>query len=233
MPRALSLRDPAFIGTVGSGWNPFSQVSALHGVWASDPSWSPPADGGAVTTWRNGGSVGGDPTQGTAANKPTYRASTAALNNRPTVEWDGNDSLSVDVADLSTPFCVLAVGSLAGSGVARSIVGFSTTTGLRLGVTSGNVWIVTDGTTLAAGTTNNSPHVLEAVVNGASSSLWLDGTQIASGGAGSSGLTHFVVGAANGSQWSGHIALALIYSGSTRNAQAARDAGAYYGITVA
>ena len=36
-----------------TGWT----TDPLHAVWASDPLWTPPADGGAVSSWRNGGSV--------------------------------------------------------------------------------------------------------------------------------------------------------------------------------
>ncbi len=35
-----------------TGWT----TDPVHGVWASDPLWTPPADGGAVSSWRNGGS---------------------------------------------------------------------------------------------------------------------------------------------------------------------------------
>lgn len=36
-----------------TGWT----TDPVHGVWASDPLWVPPADGGAVSRWRNGGSA--------------------------------------------------------------------------------------------------------------------------------------------------------------------------------
>lgn len=230
--RGLTLRDPPLVGK----FNPLDgakYLTPLHAVWAGDPAWTNPGDGNAVSSWRNGGSVGGDPAQATATAKPTFRASVAALNNRPAVEFDGGDSLNFDVADIAIPFYAVAVGVLSGSGVARTMLGFSTTTALRLGCSAGNAWFASDGTALAAGTTDSNAHVLEAVLNGASSSLRLDGTQIASGAGGNTGLARFVIGASNGNNWLGHIAFAAIYSGSSRDANLARALGYNYGITVA
>lgn len=236
--RGLTLADTALVGRVASGFNPFGAgfPTWTHASWAGDPAWANPGDGGAVSSIRNN-SGGGDPAQATVTAKPTYRASVAALGNRPALEFDGGDSLNFDVADINTPFYAIAVGALSGSGVARSLLGFSTTSGLRMGVTAGNLWIATAGTTLAGGTTDNNAHVLEAILNGASSSLYLDGTQIASGGGGNSALTRFVLGAANGSNWLGYGAFWGIVAGqTTRDAtivSSARAIGARYGITVA
>ena len=57
-------------------FNPLTSwtTDPVHGVWASDPLWTPPADGGAVSSWRNGGSVGTPNfTQATGTKQPTYR----------------------------------------------------------------------------------------------------------------------------------------------------------------
>lgn len=231
--RALTLSDAPLVAA-SAAFNPFSTLypTWAHAVWAGDPLWTPPADGGAVSSMRNN-SGGGDPAQGTAAAKPTYRAAVAALGGRPAIEFDGGDSLSFDVADMATPFYAVAVGVLSGSGAARTILGFSTTSALRLGVSATNLWFVSSGTSLSGGTADNNAHVFEAILNGASSSLWVDGTQIASGGGGSTALTKFVLGASNGNNWLGHGAFWALAAQSTRDAAFARALGARYGITVA
>ena len=49
--RATAAAAPSFNPL--TGWT----TDPVHGVWASDPLWVPPADGGAVASWRNGGST--------------------------------------------------------------------------------------------------------------------------------------------------------------------------------
>lgn len=59
----------------------------------------------AVGTWADGGSGAKDLTQGTAANKPTYRAAPTGFNNCAAVEFDGsNDKLNHATAVLSDAF---------------------------------------------------------------------------------------------------------------------------------
>lgn len=49
------------------------------------------SDGDPVGTWLDSSGHNNHVTQATAGSKPTYRASTASLNNKPTVEFDGVD----------------------------------------------------------------------------------------------------------------------------------------------
>lgn len=63
----MTVRFPAFAaawsddvcgGGGASSYNPLTDWTTppVHAVWAADPLWTPPADGGAVSSWRNGGS---------------------------------------------------------------------------------------------------------------------------------------------------------------------------------
>jgi hypothetical protein len=79
------------------------------------------------------------------------------------------------------------------------------------------------------------PIVLRAVYNGASSSLWLNGVQIAAGNAGSHTLTGLMIGAAftgTDGPFIGPIAHVSIYHGArlANAATVAAAAQAYYGI---
>ena len=70
-------------------FNPLS-IAWDHAWWAEDPAWTPPADGGAVSSWRDAGVQAKNATA-TGANQPTYRASYAGLSNRRAIEFDGVD----------------------------------------------------------------------------------------------------------------------------------------------
>lgn len=182
---------------VATTFNPLTSFTTppVHGVWASDPLWTPPADGGAVSSWRNGGSVGGDLTQATGSKQPTYRASTAAFNNKPTVQSDGtDDALAVTyAASISQPVYIVAVSSIDTAsrylfdgppGGSRMML-FTPTTKYRLHA----------GVDLtSAGDASASPQMLFITYNGVSSSLDVNGTNVLTGNPGSNvmgGLTFF------------------------------------------
>lgn len=207
-------------------------------AWADDPLWTTgkPADGGLVSEVRNGGSTTGNPVQATGSRQPTYNQTVAGLNNRGAWTFDGARALLAAITDIAQPYCMVAVVKLAATGTARAVMGLTAGGGSRLGTTT-SAWIMNAGTGLTAGTPDTNAHVLEAVVDGASSKLFVDGTQIGStGNAGAGALADFLIGATattgtNG--WTGQIALAGAYAGNTRHVQFPRDAGTYYGITVA
>ena len=93
-------------------FNPLTQVTPLHAVWADDPLWTTgkPADGGNVSAMRNS-TGGGDPAQGNTTFQPIYRQSSADFGSRGCVEFNktDNDRLVVDITDIALPFKALAV----------------------------------------------------------------------------------------------------------------------------
>ena len=68
-------------------WNAYRDVYADTGLT------TPAADGGAVAGWKDQGSSALHVTQNTAGDRPIYRKSVAALNNKPAVEFVSNDFL--------------------------------------------------------------------------------------------------------------------------------------------
>ncbi len=216
-----------------STFNPFDSAvwpAPSHGVWASDPAWSNPGDGGAVSSWRNN-SGGGDPAQATAGSKPTYRAATTAFNSRPTVQFDGGDFLDVDIADIAQSYKVIIVAQSTTAGTLQRFVGFSGggggTISNGVGKNGANVWGIDGGADrTSTASSDTTLHVLRATFNGTSSALWLDGVQVIPTGvtAGTSSATRFALGAginatpAAGNFMTGHIAYAAIYPGATADA---------------
>jgi hypothetical protein len=173
-------------------FNPLTSwtTDPLHGVWASDPLWVPPADGGAVSSWRNGGSVGGDLVQATGSRQPTYDASNPTFNGAAVVVPDGTDDwLAVDFASVAQPLWIVAVATMPGTGRFLSDAGPAGAAG-RVGVinSAGNYAIFAP-TYLAGTAVSASPVLLVAAVNGGSSSITVNGTSVASGAAGPNSLS--------------------------------------------
>lgn len=191
-----------------------------HAVWAEDPDWTNPGDGNPVSSWRNE-SGGGDPAS-TLTSRPTYRASTTAFNSKPTVQFSGSQHLEYDIVNVSQPFVIVVVGSVEGVSTAQALVGSSNSGSSRLGASGSNQWTYNWGTAVANGTRDSNPHVFVHVANGSSSSLYVDGTLVASGSGGSGALHHLDLGVAHDGDLgtlnrflTGHIAYAAVYSGKT------------------
>lgn len=202
-----------------SAFNPLTSwtTDPVHGVWASDPLWTPPADGGAVSAWRNGGSVGGDLVQATGSKQPTYRASTAAYNNQPTVQFDGTDDyLGVNITDVSAPYYVLLVANITGA-ASQLVCGFGYET--YNGIGQHGAWFLAAGAPAWGGTPNGNPHLWNAkIVVGAGDSLAIDGTTVVSASTGERAIMWLSLGAATtlgaspGLYLSGHIAYCAVFN---------------------
>lgn len=212
------LRRPVASAAAPS-FNPLTSwtTGPVHAVWASDPAWTPPADGGAVSSWRNGGSVGGDVVQGTGAAQPTYRASTAAFNNKPTVQFDGTDDrLVVTVTAIPQPVWLLAIGSFSAGN--DYIMGYSSSSDSGVGRFDATRWAMgaAGGLKLyTAAMTAGNPYMVLAYFDGAASTFNANGTVSTASDAGTGTLTRFALGAhaSNaGSFLDGHAAYAAIFT---------------------
>lgn len=228
---------PAF-----SPWDLSRYPEPTHAVWASDPDWSNPGDGNAVSSWRNPGSP--HVTQGTSGSRPLYRASTVAFNNRPTVEFDGSDDyIEADITDISQPFVLVAVANTGGANAtAEGVIGSSGTNSTRIGDSGADAFTYNFGTAQTGGTTDSDPHVWVALINGASSQLRIDGTQVVTGNSGAGSLVRFTLGCSRSTNdnvarhfLDGHIAYAAVYELSSVSdvADLEEALGTYYGISIA
>ena len=203
-----------------------------------------------MSSWRNGGSVAGvDLTQATGSKQPTYRASTAAFNNKPTVQGDGTDDwigATFGAAIASYPWYVVSIFSKGKAANAPEVIwddvpGSGGSPGYPLYTDTGaSTWRISVAAELAGGTADTGTHLAVATYNGASSSLVIDGTSVSSGTIGpvnpASGVT--LCGWRGGTyNSSGHIAYWALF---TTNPTALPEWAAFkawvtstYGITVA
>lgn len=173
-PAALGAFDPSIIAWAAS-------------FYAGDPLWSNPGEGGAVSSWRNGGTLGGNATQAAGANQPVWSAT--SIGGRPGVTFDGtNDTLSISLSDLNTtPLSVVAVLKLLTASGVQVAIGLSGS-GARYapaaisGVWYGRLHGVSGGVAASGGTTDTNPHLFSTVGKATGTTLKLakDGTDLAS-----------------------------------------------------
>ena len=202
------------VATVGGGFDP-SLVPWLGAWWASDPSWSNPGDGNAVSSWRDYSGNGYDLSQGTGTKQPLYRASFANLNGQPAVQFDGsNDFLFQGWKNIDL-FTVLIVAYYT-SGL------FFHYGGNRWGCyASGGTFHYhrSNGADIATAESYSLPHATMITIyhsNSGTSKIRADGGGFASGAMGNETTTSMTVGAAEAgsSSWmNGAIAFMGIYSG--------------------
>lgn len=90
-------------------YNPLS-IEWSNAWWASDPTWTPPANAAAVTTWTPAaGAV--NLTQATSTKRPLFYTSVAALNNKPGISFDGTDDVLAGVVTTVASFSVVVVAT--------------------------------------------------------------------------------------------------------------------------
>lgn len=212
---------PGIVASANKTFDPIGSIPWAWVVWAGDPAWSNPGNGNPVDSWRNGGSLSGDPAS-TGSNRPTFRASTAAFNNKPTVEFVMANStyLDFDITNTSQPFSIVVIGSSDVGGGQRIFVGgfANAARGLRTGgdVISANYAQVLSS---AAGANTGAPMLLRGFGLNTSSVIAKDGTTIATGDAGNLANSRLTLGAGSsaapafGSYLNGHIAFAALIAG--------------------
>lgn len=212
-------------------------------MWAGNPAWTPPANNGAVAQWDDGSGNGRHMAQGTAANRPLYRAASAALNNQPAVEAvDTTDSLAQTAyTAISHPVSVVWVGRVSAStptaffhdgisAAARCVVTWADT----------NLWTVNAGSAVTHGTGDTATHLFEWVLNGSSSKLFIDGAQVGStsshGANAPVGFTLFNRYSSDTSGGTRTLGMWGVYAGNWEN-EAQRSAfhtwvASHYGLTI-
>lgn len=172
--------------------------------WAEGPEFVAlsVADGGAVATLPDETNAN-DATQATGSNQPTYRASAAAFNNKPVIEFDGTADFlqTASFTALSQPNEIVLVGRWRSGGAVavRSFCdGILTTNRHQIAVSAADLWAIAAGTTVASGAADTTAHLFDAVFD-ATDTLAIDGTATISGNAN----THTLTGVTLGSRFDG------------------------------
>ena len=180
-----------------------------------------------------------DANQATGSKQPAYRASVAALNDRPAIQGDGTDDFLQTAAwssGLTQPVSVIAIGAISAT---DTMVDGDDTTNRSMILRSGGQWAIHAGTLVKNGTADDNPHLFVGYFAGASSTLDVDGAQVVAGAANTGapdGLT-LLATAALASYNSGHVAFVGVFDGDiTAEANwAAFTAWVadHYGLTIA
>lgn len=132
--------------------------------------------------------------------------------------YSNSDSFDSDYLDFDQPLSYFAVGAMYGAfsaGTTYSLFGSSSSSAQNRLIKSGsNVWALEAGGTLNSATTaDTDQHLFTCLFDDASSELRLDGSSIASGGAGSESVTGtqllFVDKAGN--NWRGYVQLFIFF----------------------
>ncbi len=222
-------------------FDPLVDITWAAAYFAEDPDWTPPADGGAVSQWDDGSGNARHVSQGTGTARPTYRASVAALNGKPAVQWDGTSDVlsSSTFTAVTQPWSWVIVADATGAAaVRRAVSNNGGTSWVRRDVTTDDLTVNPGTSNVTAAGTLTGAHLLIGVGNGASSAAILDGTST-TGGSGTATWTIVHLGASSAATevWAGHIAFAGLYSGDiTGNAKYAdlkTWVAAHYGFAVA
>jgi hypothetical protein len=246
------------IAAVESGASTFtpSQITWSAAWWTEDPSWTAPADGGNVTSWRD--YSGNSFALSTFSVAPTLTAANSALNGKPTVDFLESATQALrSSADFTQtqPFSVFAVladwnsttGSNQGALIASSLL---TGPQILAGTTSvAGIYAGSGIARAASPQSSTGAHAWAFVVNSTSSKIVKDGTPAAvSGDPGPNyygGSTFKIaVGNRGGSENSGNglfgtakIAFLGVYSGDitadSKWAQLKAWTAAHYGLTIA
>jgi hypothetical protein len=192
VPVAVPVATVATTSQVGGvNYDPRTAI-AWHSVfWADDPDWTNPGDGNAIAQWDDGGGNGLHLTQSTGALRPIFRSSVAEFNNRGGVDPDGADLLSTVSTTLPQPFSIVAVvvpediwdvRPLVDSG---SVVVYAPVSNHNLAFDAGSGVVQSPPNTYLG----YAAHLVVWHFDGASSFIEMDGTSVATGNPGTSGIS--------------------------------------------
>jgi hypothetical protein len=235
---------------VGSTFSPIVDLSWENYWWAEDPAWTPPADGGAVSSWTGGGAKAGNMAQASPTLQPLYRASAATrLNSKPSVEFDNSDDAMVATVTAPTLtgnklsyVCILDLISVPSN--TRNVFGNGTAGTLyAVALANGPNWRIRfagtarTGGTPAADTAYMARSLLDAAGTNADTLHVNETSTISGANAGASAHSTGLVLGPDGAGASMRIAFAGVYSGDiTADAKWADFktwVGTHYGLTLA
>lgn len=199
--RAAVAAQQSYQGPIAGGTQERDTIQAVieslpftAAFWASDAQWDHPADNGVVTSWRDMGTEGENATN---TGDVFYRATTAAFNDRPTVQGGGGLLQTGNWSGtLAQRYALFVFGSIAGSSQTL-VAGNDGTNLLRFFRRAAAGQFSLDcnaGTTTAFDPGDTDTHRFIVDANGASSQLTVDGVSggtISPGTAGIDGLTLF------------------------------------------
>jgi len=185
--------DPVLFVSDGSDWYVANNLDYLTTIPDSafaqyDATRLSLNDGDSVSTWADETGNGNDVTAGSA---PTYVAS--GINGNPSVDFASN-RLDTSITTTSQPITIIAVvEQVDNSGDNRLTSGGSEDFDLQIDVPNDR-YSIFDGSGVAGGSPDGTPHVFTGVFDTGNSALRIDGIQIASGSVNGADLTGITLG---------------------------------------
>lgn len=222
----------------GALFDPVTSINWHSLFYASGPEMGPLyADGAAISAWPDEVSAR-SAVQATGTRQPAWRASVAALNNKPAIQGDGvDDRLVVTFTPaIGQPYTVVAIGSF--SSTTKTMIDGVSASGRFNRSAAGLFAMVGGGSITTAATPGTTPHLFRGFWNGASSTAVMDETNPYGGNAGANQNDGFTIGCrADGANVNGgHVALVGLYEGDlTAHGQWAAFKTwitSFYGITL-
>lgn len=216
-------------GAGGGAFNPETDITWHSFSWAEGTNFVARGivDGGSVQTWDN--ETGESAlTQATAGKRPLYRASVAALNGQPAIDFDGTDDILVSAdfttnPDYTSKVSMVWVGNLNSVSGTRTILDGNDLTNYHLfGCTSG-AWWIRGSTTVTGGTAATGAHLIVAIFDAATAAggdiVDVDNANVITDDAGNRSVDGWsVCGRNNNTNYvDGEAALAGIYEGNIKS----------------
>ena len=201
-----------------AGFDPLSISGLVMWIDSNDAATFTYSSGVLVSQWNDKSVSGRHVSQGTTTKQPSRN--TTSPTGKTTVAFSSAraDWLTSAVITQAQPVTVFAHARYSNVDTSNHQIQGNEGAGVPVLYTDSGVWKMYAGTPLSSVTTDDASwHYFTAVYNGASSSLRLDGSQIASGDAGSSGWSgqswHIgEQGSGGGAPWDGDIAEVLVYN---------------------
>ena len=226
-----------------TGFDPLS-IGWHTAFWAEDPAWSHPADGAAVAQWDDATGNARHATQASGGAQPLWRASVAALNSQPAVDFDGSDALLTGSwTAIANGWSIVLIGHTRVVAASDNFLeGDDNSHRCIVGIVSsgGNKWRFATGVGVVGPLADTTKHLFVGVSGtGTAGVLEIDGTAT-TGDAGTHTNTALTLGSNNtgtGNFIEGEIAFVGLYATDVRahGSWSAFEAWvtSHYGITIA
>lgn len=222
--------------------NPLTVVAWPHAWWTSGPRMAALglADAASVATLPD--EIGNWDMTAAGAAQPTWQASDALFNGRPSILCDNTDDrLRYAAASLPQPYSMVAIFKYNTVDASSRLFGnCNINTAGGIGITATNKWVFSAVTNLVStGDADTAAHLLRGYANTTSGALALDGTTLATGTTGATNLAAISAGVdahTTPANWAdGRFVFLGVYSGDVSTdlgwPQFKAWAKAFYGIT--